>query len=236
MTFHGEERFRHARPCTRRASRREKRARASTTASRRPKESPWVVTVPLILLAIPSVLAGWIAIEPLLFGGYFGSSIVVLPEHDVLGKLQEEWHGVGAFIAHSFTSPVLWIAVAGVASAIYMYLCNPALPARVASAGRRVHAARQQLLLRPLQRVVLRRRRTSRGKALQRTWATARSSKASSTARRAWSDGRASVLRQMQSGLRLPLRVHDDHRVVRAPDLVGGNPPRSLEVGPASDR
>ncbi len=80
-----------------------------------PKESPWVVTVPLILLAIPSVLAGWIAIEPLLFGGYFGSSIVVLPEHDVLGKLKEEWHGVGAFIAHGFISPVLWIAIAGAA-------------------------------------------------------------------------------------------------------------------------
>jgi NADH-quinone oxidoreductase subunit L len=90
--------------------------------------------VPLVLLAIPSVVAGWIAIEPLLFGGYFGSSIVVLPEHDVLGKLKEEWHGAGAMMLHSLTSPVLYIALAGVVSAIYMYLVNPGLPARVAKA------------------------------------------------------------------------------------------------------
>jgi len=56
----------------------------------------------------------------------------VLPAHDVLGELKEEWHGVGAFIAHSVTTPVLWIALAGVVSPIYLYLFNPKLPARIA--------------------------------------------------------------------------------------------------------
>ena len=99
-----------------------------------PKESPWVVTGPLIALAIPSVCAGWIAIEPLLFGTFFGQSIFVLPDHDVLGKLKEEWHGVGVFIEHGFVSGPFFLALAGIVSAWYLYLVNPGLPARIAAA------------------------------------------------------------------------------------------------------
>jgi NADH-quinone oxidoreductase subunit L len=98
-----------------------------------PKESPWVVTVPLVALAIPSVCAGWIAIEPLLFGGYFGSSIFVLPAHDVLGKLAEEWHGLAAFIEDSPFTATFWIAVAGILSTVYLYLINPGMPDRIAA-------------------------------------------------------------------------------------------------------
>jgi NADH-quinone oxidoreductase subunit L len=126
MTFHGEERFRHP-PFPG-----EHHDEHGDEHHGDPKESPWVVTVPLILLAIPSVVAGWIAIEPLLYGGYFGNSIFVLPENDVLGKLKAEWHGPVAMILHSLTSPVLWLALAGVVSAIYLYLFNPAVPARIA--------------------------------------------------------------------------------------------------------
>jgi NADH-quinone oxidoreductase subunit L len=96
-----------------------------------PKESPWVVTVPLILLAIPSVYAGWAYIEPMLFGDYFGKAIVVLPEHAVLAQLKEEWHGVWAFIQHGLLSLPFWLAVAGIASAYFLYLVNTALPARL---------------------------------------------------------------------------------------------------------
>jgi len=124
MTFHGEERFHHPPFPGEHTEHGEHHVE--------PKESPWVVTFPLIMLAIPSVIAGGIAIEPLLYGGYFGQSIFVLPAHDVLGELKEEWHGVGAFIAHSVTTPVLWIALAGVVSPIYLYLFNPKLPARIA--------------------------------------------------------------------------------------------------------
>src|ERR1700716_4677597 len=61
-------------------------------------ESPWVVTVPLILLAIPSALIGWFTVQPMLFGGYFNRAIHVLPGNDVLAQLGEEFHGSGAFL------------------------------------------------------------------------------------------------------------------------------------------
>jgi NADH-quinone oxidoreductase subunit L len=96
-----------------------------------PKESPWVVTLPLILLAIPSVYAGWVYIEPMLFGDFFGSSIVVREPHAVLAELKEEWHGAAAFALHGLTSLPFWLAVAGIAAAVYCYLINPALPERL---------------------------------------------------------------------------------------------------------
>ena len=98
-----------------------------------PKESPWVVTVPLILLAIPSIYAGWVHIEPMLFSHYFGTSIVVLPAHDVLGQLKAEWRGVAAFVLHGLVSLPFWLALAGIATAWYCYIVNPALPGRIKS-------------------------------------------------------------------------------------------------------
>ncbi|MEP7206808.1 MAG: NADH-quinone oxidoreductase subunit L, partial [Casimicrobiaceae bacterium] len=96
-----------------------------------PRESPWVVTVPLILLAIPSVLAGFLYIEPMLFGNWFGDAIVVREPHAVLAELRNEWHGVGAFTLHGLASLPFWLALAGIASAWYLYLRNPALPAKI---------------------------------------------------------------------------------------------------------
>jgi len=100
-----------------------------------PKESPWVITVPLILLAIPSVFTGWVFIEPMLFGNYFGSSIVVRPEHAALATMKEEWHGVAAFIEHGLLSLPFAFALAGIAAAWYCYLVNPALPGRITNAA-----------------------------------------------------------------------------------------------------
>jgi NADH-quinone oxidoreductase subunit L len=104
-----------------------------------PKESPWVVTVPLILLAIPSVYAGWTYIEPMLFGDWFGGSIVVRERHDVLRELKGEWHGVVPFMLHGLASPTFWLAVAGIAAAAYCYLVNPAVPARIAARFRGIY-------------------------------------------------------------------------------------------------
>jgi NADH-quinone oxidoreductase subunit L len=101
-----------------------------------PRESPWVVTVPLILLAIPSVFTGWALIEPMLFGGYFGNSIVVREGHDVLGEVKAGWHGVGPFILHGFTSAPFWLALAGIGAAAYCYLINPAFPERAQRTAR----------------------------------------------------------------------------------------------------
>jgi NADH-quinone oxidoreductase subunit L len=100
-------------------------------AGESPRESPAVVTVPLVLLAIPSALAGFLFIEPMLFGAFFGESIVVRPEHAVLAELGKTWRGVGAFMLHGLASAPFWLAVAGIAAAWYCYLVNPAFPARV---------------------------------------------------------------------------------------------------------
>jgi NADH-quinone oxidoreductase subunit L len=92
-----------------------------------PRESPWVVTLPLILLAIPSVVIGWFTIEPLLFGGFFGDAIQVAGTHDVLEHVHEEFHGSAAFVLHGLTSPVVWLAFAGAFVAWFLYLRKPEL-------------------------------------------------------------------------------------------------------------
>jgi NADH-quinone oxidoreductase subunit L len=94
-------------------------------------ESPKVITVPLILLAIPSVVIGAIAIGPLLFGEYFGDSIMVLHEHNVLEHIGEEYTGVMGFILHGFMGLPFWLALAGVGTAYYLYMLRPELPARI---------------------------------------------------------------------------------------------------------
>jgi NADH-quinone oxidoreductase subunit L len=92
-------------------------------------ESPWVVTLPLVLLAIPSIVIGWPTIGPLLFEGWFDGAIHVLPGHDTLGHLGEHWHGPGAFLLHGLQSPAVWLAAAGVLAAWYLYLKRPELAA-----------------------------------------------------------------------------------------------------------
>ena len=104
-------------------------------------ESPWVVTVPLVLLAIPSVFIGWIGIEPMLFGEHFGESLFVLPEHDVLARLGEGFHGEAGFIAHAFATPPLYLALAGVLTAWFCYVVRPDLPALCAERLAPVHSA-----------------------------------------------------------------------------------------------
>ncbi|MFO1412632.1 MAG: NADH-quinone oxidoreductase subunit L [Burkholderiales bacterium] len=99
-----------------------------------PHESPWVVTIPLIMLAIPSIYAGWAYVEPMLIGKYFGDSIVIHEAHRALWEMKAEWHGVGAFIQHGVLSVPFWLALAGIAAAAYLYLVNTALPARIAAA------------------------------------------------------------------------------------------------------
>ena len=94
-------------------------------------ESPWVITVPLVLLAIPSVLAGLLYIRPLLFGHFFGNSIVVLPQDDVLGRIALGYHGVLPFILDGFLSLPLYLALAGITLAWYLYIQAPAVPAAV---------------------------------------------------------------------------------------------------------
>src|ERR1700681_2629204 len=73
-------------------------------------ESPWVVTVPLILLAIPSALIGWFTVAPMLFGKFFEGSIFVAPANNVLAGLGEEFHGSAAFVVSALQALPVWLA------------------------------------------------------------------------------------------------------------------------------
>jgi len=92
-------------------------------------ETPKVVTVPLILLAIPSVFIGGLTVAAVVFGGFFENVIAVLPEHAVIEELSGEFHGAIAFGLHALQTPVFWTAMAGVAIAALFYLVAPAIPA-----------------------------------------------------------------------------------------------------------
>ena len=105
-----------------------------------PHESPWVVTLPLILLAIPSVIIGYIAIEPMLYGDFFKDVIYVNHElHPVMHIMKEEFHGAMAMVSHSLHTPVLYLAIGGVLAAWFLYVKAPQLPAKIAQAFRPVY-------------------------------------------------------------------------------------------------
>ena len=130
LVFHGKERFRHAH-----AGHNQEGGKDDDVHGRHggghsaPHESPWVVTLPLILLAIPSVYAGWAYIEPMLFGDFFGAAIFVDHDaHPAMQSLAQHFHGAGAMVLHGLVSLPFWLAVAGVATAWYLYLVRPDLP------------------------------------------------------------------------------------------------------------
>jgi NADH-quinone oxidoreductase subunit L len=97
-----------------------------------PHESPWVVTLPLVLLAIPSVVIGFFAIEPLLFGEFFNGVIQVdAQRHGAMAELEEMFHGPWQMAVHAFTTLPFWLAAAGVLSSYLMYMVFPAVPAGI---------------------------------------------------------------------------------------------------------
>ncbi len=105
--------------------------------SHSPHESPWVVTVPLILLAIPSVVIGYMTIHPMLFGEFFKDSIFIDAEkHAGMKVLADAFHGPVAMALHAVSTAPFWLALAGVVVAWYMYLINPAVPAAIGRALR----------------------------------------------------------------------------------------------------
>lgn len=95
-------------------------------------EAPAVVTVPLILLAIPSAIIGWITVGPVLFGDFFGDAIVVNSTRDVVAELgQHFWHGSFALVTHIYKSPAFYLASAGTFTAWYLYIKRPDIPATI---------------------------------------------------------------------------------------------------------
>jgi NADH-quinone oxidoreductase subunit L len=97
-------------------------------------ETPWVVWLPLVLLAIPSVIVGWLFVESALFGGHFGDSIFVLEAHNVLGgEMLAAFTSPTGMVVHGLTQAPTWLALAGVIVAWFLYLKRPELPGKIAS-------------------------------------------------------------------------------------------------------
>ena len=97
-----------------------------------PHESPWVVTVPLLLLAIPSVVIGYFTIDAMLFGDFLKDAIFINEDkHEAMHELGHAYHGAIAMAMHAFSSAPFWLAFAGVVSSYYMYMINPSVPAAI---------------------------------------------------------------------------------------------------------
>src|SRR5580698_8855561 len=130
MTFHGPERFRqvaHGHDGDHEDGKGDAHGHDDHGHGGDPHESPWVVTLPLIALAIPSVLIGALTVGQVLFGSYFGHAIFVLPANDVVGKVGEDFGGAVQFALHGLLKAPFWFAALGVAAAWYFFLKRPEL-------------------------------------------------------------------------------------------------------------
>ncbi|MDI3489338.1 MAG: NADH-quinone oxidoreductase subunit L [Thauera propionica] len=106
----------------------------------KPHESPWVVTLPLVLLAIPSVLIGFFTIEPMLFGEWFKGVIFVGDNHVGLKELEAAFHGPVAMALHGLQTAPFWLAMGGVALAWLFYMVKPGIPAAIQRTFKPIHS------------------------------------------------------------------------------------------------
>ncbi|MEK0436036.1 MAG: NADH-quinone oxidoreductase subunit dehydrogenase subunit subunit [Pseudomonadota bacterium] len=135
LVFHGEERFgkQHA------DGHDDHDEHHGLAPGQKPHEAPWVVTLPLVLLAIPSIFIGFITIGPMLFGDFFKGVIFVSSNHAAMAELTKAFHGPTEMAIHALTTAPFWLAVAGVASAYYCYMINPRVPAWFYDTFKSVH-------------------------------------------------------------------------------------------------
>jgi len=136
LVFHGQERY-DQNPDAHHDDHHGHNDHAGDHGHDKPHESPWVVTVPLVLLAIPSVLIGFMTIQPMLYGDFFKDVIFVdAVKHPAMTQLGELFHGPVAMALHGLSTAPFWLALAGVVTAWYMYVINPKVPAFFARALR----------------------------------------------------------------------------------------------------
>jgi NADH-quinone oxidoreductase subunit L len=98
----------------------------------------WSMNAPLILLAIPSLLVGYIFIQPMLFGDFFKDAIFVIDRHPAMAGLKGLFTSALGLAGHAFVTAPFWLALGGVAAAYYLYMVNTSLPAKIASTLRPV--------------------------------------------------------------------------------------------------
>ncbi|MCA1979147.1 MAG: NADH-quinone oxidoreductase subunit L, partial [Thiobacillus sp.] len=128
LVFHGKERFHNAHHHGDESHGQDDHGHHGGT----PHETPWVVTAPLLALALPSLAIGYMTIEPMLFGDYFGNAIYVSDRHPVMHELNQEFHGALAMGLHAVTTLPFWLAAAGVGLAAFFYLRRLDIPAALA--------------------------------------------------------------------------------------------------------
>ncbi len=143
LVFHGEERFRH-KPFPPEAHDDEHahddHGDHGGHHDATPHESPWVVTAPLVLLAIPSVVIGYLTIGPMLFGDFLADAITVdTARHPAMATLAAEFHGAAAMALHGLQTLPFWLALAGVVTAWWFYLKQPSIPAAIKARFAGVH-------------------------------------------------------------------------------------------------
>ncbi len=130
LVFHGEERF--GKPHGHQDHSHDEHsdeAHHGLRPGEKPHEAPLVVTLPLVVLAVPSVIIGYLTIVPMVFGDFFSGVIFVDAAHNVVAKLGESFHGPLAMGLHGFVTWPFWLALAGVVAAYYCYMINPRVPA-----------------------------------------------------------------------------------------------------------
>ena len=134
LVFHGKERFHH-KPFPGEHDHHDDDHGHGDAHAHTPHESPWVVTLPLVLLAIPSVVIGYLTIGPMLFGDFFKGAIVVHGEHHhAMAELAAEFHGATAMALHALGTLPFLLALSGVVVAYVFYMVAPAIPAAIAKA------------------------------------------------------------------------------------------------------
>ncbi len=135
LVFHGKENFGHAHHHDDHAdAHADAHEHHGLAPGQKPHESPWVVTLPLILLAIPSVIIGYFTIEPMLHGEFFKNVIFVADHHEAMRELTEEFHKAGGpfeMAIGALTSLPFWLALAGVASSYFFYMVKPEIPTAI---------------------------------------------------------------------------------------------------------
>ena len=137
LVFHGEERFGKAHDASHAVNddahaTAVQEERHGLAPGQKPHETPWVVWLPLVMLAIPSVLIGYFTIEPMLYGSFFKDAIFINAEaHPVLEELAAEFHGAAAMALHAVQTSVFWLAAAGVALSWFFYLKRPDIPEKI---------------------------------------------------------------------------------------------------------
>ena len=105
----------------------------------KPHESPWVVTLPLVLLAIPSVVIGAMALMPMLFGDFFNGVIFVDgSKHPAMAELAQAIHGWVPMALHGFSAPPFWLALAGVVVSYVFYMVKPEIPAAIMAFSKKI--------------------------------------------------------------------------------------------------